>query len=392
MPKILITGNGFDLYHGLPTKYGHFMTIMETIENISIEKDLNFDELFGEEFKRQFIDDYQILKKHYKTDNLLFTIKDIGNIKSVLSNDWYKLFKKINTLDTWIDFEQETADVLEQISLIFELSEHSQHKSSFSLRDTDVYERFETFNFWTFNSYYIRLNSDFFDHRKNRIKEKKILELMFNSFSEFTSIFNKYLSIIVSKFYENYCGEIYFPKDSIDKIFSFNYTPSMELLYKKEGVIYIHGKISLKEDDQNIILGVDELPEKLKENRMFDFLKNYQKIIKKSNVEIIHISNCNYDIENIFFFFGHSLDASDREYIQSLFDFLEKDPNNRSRIIIFYKDLKDHKRKLANLFSYMEKNKIVRLEMEKRIEFIQINKENLMLYFLITPWEKEFTF
>ena len=50
MSKILITGNGFDLFHHLPTKYGHFMAIMMTIEEISFSSDIiTFEELFGRE-------------------------------------------------------------------------------------------------------------------------------------------------------------------------------------------------------------------------------------------------------------------------------------------------------------------------------------------------------
>ncbi|WP_052257153.1 AbiH family protein [Flavobacterium sp. AED] len=38
MAKILITGNGFDLFHHLPTKYGHFMSIMKAIEENNFSK------------------------------------------------------------------------------------------------------------------------------------------------------------------------------------------------------------------------------------------------------------------------------------------------------------------------------------------------------------------
>ena len=45
MSKILITGNGFDLFHHLPTKYQHFMSVMKTIENNQFDNDISFDEL-----------------------------------------------------------------------------------------------------------------------------------------------------------------------------------------------------------------------------------------------------------------------------------------------------------------------------------------------------------
>ena len=33
MPKILITGNGFDLYYGLPTSYNDMMEALMIVEN-----------------------------------------------------------------------------------------------------------------------------------------------------------------------------------------------------------------------------------------------------------------------------------------------------------------------------------------------------------------------
>ena len=51
MSKILITGNGFDLFHYLPTKYGHFIAIMTTIEDCNFSEDVSFEELFGKVFK-----------------------------------------------------------------------------------------------------------------------------------------------------------------------------------------------------------------------------------------------------------------------------------------------------------------------------------------------------
>jgi hypothetical protein len=50
MPKMLITGNGFDLFHFFPATYGNFICTLDGIESInssSIEY-ISFKELFGE--------------------------------------------------------------------------------------------------------------------------------------------------------------------------------------------------------------------------------------------------------------------------------------------------------------------------------------------------------
>ena len=44
--NILIVGNGFDLSHYLPTKYDHFMDVMDAIES-SNNDEMSFDDLFA---------------------------------------------------------------------------------------------------------------------------------------------------------------------------------------------------------------------------------------------------------------------------------------------------------------------------------------------------------
>ena len=62
MSKILITGNGFDLFHHLPTKYGHFMAVMKTIENLNKNDEFTFEDLFGGYFKNEYKKGYENLK------------------------------------------------------------------------------------------------------------------------------------------------------------------------------------------------------------------------------------------------------------------------------------------------------------------------------------------
>ena len=68
MSKILITGNGFDLFHHLPTKYEHFILVMKTIEEIEINEKVEFDDLFGHYFKQVTNIDYNYIKENYFAD------------------------------------------------------------------------------------------------------------------------------------------------------------------------------------------------------------------------------------------------------------------------------------------------------------------------------------
>jgi hypothetical protein len=117
MAKILITGNGFDLFHHLPTKYQHFMSVMKTIENNQFKNEISFDELFGIEFKKYFSYDYNAIADHYKVVNILFKYDKVNRIKEMLKDNlWYKCFSKVLEIDTWIDFETEVESILNQLS------------------------------------------------------------------------------------------------------------------------------------------------------------------------------------------------------------------------------------------------------------------------------------
>ena len=104
--NILIVGNGFDLSHYLPTKYDHFMDVMEAIENKELGKplndlvtshfenvgdliikllqlkkainpqtyEMNFDELFSQCRDRDFITK---TKQIYVTDNIKLSFEKL---------------------------------------------------------------------------------------------------------------------------------------------------------------------------------------------------------------------------------------------------------------------------------------------------------------------------
>ncbi|WP_455089076.1 AbiH family protein [Peptoanaerobacter stomatis] len=109
--NILVIGNGFDLAHGLPTKYGDFLDSVEAVK------------LFNNDYNK-YIENLEGLKKElYKkvlpleNDNRL---KDgYGGIlyEYIKENFWIEhFFKRRNEIgENWIDFEKEIADVLEKL-------------------------------------------------------------------------------------------------------------------------------------------------------------------------------------------------------------------------------------------------------------------------------------
>ena len=100
MAKILITGNGFDLHHKLPTKYQDFLEIMLKIEAIKEKENYCFDDLFTD------IKQKEDLEKFFKIENLKFKKEHILSLKESLKNNiWFQYFKEEYMIETWIDFE-----------------------------------------------------------------------------------------------------------------------------------------------------------------------------------------------------------------------------------------------------------------------------------------------
>lgn len=391
MSKILITGNGFDLFHHLPTKYGHFMSIMMTIEEINFTDGVTFEELFGSFFKEKFERDYNLLKEKHNVDKINFLNTDLEVINDLLKvNLWFKYFKSVLNLKTWIDFEMEIENVLSKIAIVFEASRKGNFKGNmYKLSDLNIDENFTVFQISTLISRdVIRINESYLDVRSKKINEIEVLMLLVNSLKQFTLLFNKYLVLIVEKFLEQKefkYSEIDFRV--MDKIFTFNYTNVFEKLYSinNDKIVYLHGKMNKIDSCQNLVLGISDIPESLKSNKVFDFTKYYQKIRKNNNCKFIELpTNSKNNLkETIFYIIGHSLDESDAKYIIDLFKYLELDNNKYSKICVFYFDENDFDNKLNNLIKIIGEDSVVEMHKESRLYFEKLTTENLKKQFSI---------
>ena len=110
MPKILITGNGFDLHHHLPTRYQDFIEIMMNIEKLNISDKITFKQLFSNTKNAEELINY------FETEDMSFDYKGLIEIKEKLSNNvWYKYFKNEFKIDTWIDFELKIEEAIKNV-------------------------------------------------------------------------------------------------------------------------------------------------------------------------------------------------------------------------------------------------------------------------------------
>jgi hypothetical protein len=385
MSKILITGNGFDLFHHLPTKYHHFISIMETIEKFQPDTIITFEDLFGRIFKDKYPVDFDSIIDNYNVEKIKFDNSKIKQIDELLkTNLWYKHFKNVCEIDTWIDFEIEIENILNQLSVFDKLKDKNEIKRNKFVDEFIGFTDFELFDVISvFNPVGggFKLNVKYINQRNGSIDIKKILEDLAKSFEDFIVIFNRYLVDIVSVFYAEIKQKSVIPFHLMNEIYTFNYTPTLENVYKidKSKVVYLHGQMNDDCDKQNIVLGISDMPKDVKTSKMFDFTKYYQKVNKNSNKKFIEVPKTikSSSGETIFYIIGHSLDESDKEYIIDLFKFLEFDYDKYSKICVFYFNEKDKENKWKNLFSIIDKNFIVQMNNTGRLYFSILTYETL---------------
>lgn len=185
-----------------------------------------------------------------------------------------------------------------------------------------------------------------------------------------SEIFTKYINVIINQLEPAKPFDIFdgLAKE-IDAVHTFNYSNTFERLYpnifvdKYNNVQYIHGSAERK----NIVLGISDLEEELKKYKIYGFVKAFQKLIKNTDYKFLD----NTDIKVVksipreagqlrahyeVVIWGHSLDASDAEYIQEMFALNDSRMLNRVVIKIWYHS-SPHVQ-LANLMHIMGKDVI----------------------------------
>ncbi len=378
MSKILITGNGFDLFHGLPTKYGHFMAVMKIIEDIEEKQEYGFYDLFDENFGLEFFNDNMRIHECFNVDKIIFNKDSIEEIKHLLQeNLWYNHFKTVLEIDTWIDFEMEIYEFIKEIDDFNDTYKTNNNESDFFWKSSN-------FDFVKHLDFFdgIEIRSEFKD-RKNRLNYKFIFDKLKDSLVQFIEIFNKYLLFIVNQFYENNIIEVRLPFQLMDKIYTFNYTPTIEKVYQEKSILinYLHGKSS----ENNIVLGINNLPKICLDNHCFYFLKKRQRISNGTNIDFNFDENFfsfkKPTVETIFYIIGHSLDESDKDYIEKLFEFLENDKTQKTEICVFYISKIDKEKKIDNLFKIIGQDKIIKYERSDNLRFVELTFQNISIEF-----------
>lgn len=412
--NILVIGNGFDLAHGLPTKYGDFLEWVKVIEQVVKIK--NGDTLANVDWGNI---NFQI--KELIINNKMYGNKGIFSQEQIcneLLNDncWIEYFLQCDMYqkENWIDFESEISRVIKSVdddmksngfgenTVVSELPVPSfveKFLNDFVLleeeREMCASEEIRKMEEEEGTRWNIGKTSDYlkkyienhpFENLKEEITYKQLIVRLENDLDKLIRALEIYLAEYVNVINDTEeCKAIQWVNP--DCVLSFNYSNTYERLYgngKKIQYNYIHGKADINNtvESNKMVLGIDEYLDSDRMNEEISFIsfkKYYQRIYKGTGceyrdwiykmkesaksfelklrseypVQIPFIKFTN-DARHNLYIFGHSLDITDQDILRELI------LNDNVYTTIFYLDKNDLKRKIANLVKVIKQDELIR--------------------------------
>lgn len=402
--NILIIGNGFDLAHGLPTRYDDFLDFCERARRIyTFREDASLNE-----YKSDNIDNWEMnddirnalleaftkrdCQKNFNDDNTynlnVTTSNEFLNelYTHIDENAWLEYFLKYRSSigGNWIDFETEISKVIQVLDEAISLKESGRElkemqKGRHNLL-IDIHKASEGSMQKAFKD--VTALSDFavfLDSELGRLV--RALEIYIVEFVGRIPVIEKNVDI---------------EKLNPDHVLSFNYSDTYERIYSKGMEVecdYIHGKadISKNVNTNNLVLGIDEYlddDKKDKELGLLSFKKFYQRIYKSTGnrylewVDEIKDGYANYlkphsisgEVEypkHNLYIFGHSLDITDQDVLKMFIC-----NENVQTKIFYYRKSQEDKTELGklirNLILIIGQEELIRRTggVHKTIEFV----------------------
>ena len=328
--NILLIGNGFDLAHGLPTKYTDFLEYVKVIKGIQNIEDL--------------------------INNNMYLVEKVEVQSLIEDNFWIYYFLEcpIYQKENWIDFESEISRIIRSI-------DHDMNGVDFDGQIRELTNKYLC---------------DYYLHRgmkKNKFGEwpgickvtyRELRDDLLRDLNRLIRALEMYLYKLVERIP---CNGILPDIQDIcfDKVLSFNYTDTYQRKYDKRGKAeydFIHGKVYAAHSivTNNMVLGIDE-ERKNKDVEFIAFKKYYQRIYKETGcsyknwIEEIKtdVSAYNSKLHNLYIF-GHSLDATDKDVLRDLI------LCDNIYTTIFYYNKDDFGTKIANLVKVIGQDELIR--------------------------------
>lgn len=360
MIDVLILGNGFDLAHELPTSYKNFLSFCKNAYLAPTQEEDN------------------LYKKCCKT------------------NLWMKHFltRQSELGDTWIDLENEIYDaIITLLKVIADLRKPNQSKNSLTLnvstqiRDFDFSKlgrliESEANPYSTFDKNYYNIDRDALKRGTLFVyadTPTAFIKFLYEQLKGFTYLFNHYLKEEILKNLNSSTPHV-LSLEGIRKktnytnrlhVLSFNYTDTIERLYKDElktkfkidiETVYVHGHVSACSNECNLVLGTHTFdndkkigtteitisPEfnklrKHNQRHQYGTIEAYQDLLQKvkTHTPTFHI-------------IGHSLDKTDHAILEHILL-----ANNNAVINVYYYNEEAQEKLINNITEIITEKEVM---------------------------------
>ncbi|MBO6036059.1 MAG: hypothetical protein J6P38_03120 [Acetobacter sp.] len=308
---VFILGNGFDLAHGLKTRYTDFLAA----------------------------DPKEGLQKEKLQSNIWF--KHFNEKQKEIGENWFNLEQEIYNVITKIRDKVESQVICEMLNGSVTYNPHENLTlHEFFKQHVISRQRSETEDDFSFS-----------DHQTiNKEKTKKEANELYSSLRFFVDQFGNYLSEQLKqpdltqkqKFLDFLENKILKEYNKI-RIVNFNYTNIFERLYgeylKNKGIIdimyyHIHGSL----DKNNLVLGTQDLPNKDKSSPFRIFTKKCQRLNNKDYDNFLNELEETNRKSITFHIIGHSLDEVDHKILNNILCYSGSEGNRRDINIYRYND------------------------------------------------------
>lgn len=354
--KLLILGNGFDLAHGLPTKYIHFLQFCIRVDLLWQFGIHNSNKVFSErDFNEKWIDNWKMddsIKNYLLSAFQNRKYSGIPSQKSVIIEDevlveiyelihgnvWFHYFKNISNDkrikgENWIDFETEIRYIIQKVD------ETTDDLSANLVKIFHEIRQKEDVKFGIYVELFMA------EIRKKMLNEhalniREFRQIAFEDLEKIIRALELYLGKFVDEIkIQNKISEI--DKLKPDYVINFNYTNTYERVYNNAEVFHIHGNCDVNRtvEKNNMVLGIDEYWDKGKRDlhTNFTIFKKFAQRIQKHTgidnykylreIDRIYKDNKEHWTGNVdvrithpdgmsyVYIFGHSLDITDKDIL-----------------------------------------------------------------------------
>lgn len=215
MPKILVIGNGFDIYHGLHTKYSQFI---EFTGNPDVDE---------------------------------------SRIRSICRNNPFLNYFRVvyKEEDGWINCEQEIENVIKTISHIIENCIDKNHKVKINKFESRIVDSFK--KYLSDYSQLVMVQPSYFSTQYSLFNKNRLLNDLKNDLDEVIEVLAYYLKNINKD--KHFRSQQILDIGQIDYVVSFNYTQTYEIYrVPSQKVFHPHGVLN---NIDSMVLGTQDSEE-----------------------------------------------------------------------------------------------------------------------------------